>query len=467
MLQVSASGSPQTKPRWQIALSAILLILGSVQASAHGSFHIPGTVPPFWAGIAVMGAGYALSWRLDQKISILWFWGVAAIARLIFLVAYPGDDIWRYLWEGSIQLQGFSPYELAPNAPELLAYRSDWWAQINHPDVSAIYPPVTQLGFRTLAAIAPSVLLFKLAFTAADVAVCAMLWRRFGPQAILYAWNPLVIYSFAGGGHYDSWFVLPLAMAWLSPFAASKTAGLRKSDGEAEGPKTSRVLIRALFVGISISVKWISLPVLAFLSWQVLFGKPASTGRSRWQVAMLAGVVGLLPIALSALAYCDAVSCSLIPTSSTFVSHGRSAEFLPFIAKYVWASSLESNRWFAPPLALVTLVLLLRCQSLGRFILNYLIALMMLSPIVHAWYFTWMIPFVVGSVEGESDRPRNWGPIWGSLSVFVYFALLERQAIGVDTWFLEPAERSLLWLPFVAGCLWTYRGRGDPSSLAP
>ena len=77
-------------------------------------------------------------------------------------------------------------------------------------------PPLTQLGFRTLAAISPSVILFKTSFAIADLLICWLLTRRFtSRQTTLYAWNPLVIYSFAGGGHYDSWFILPLVAAWL------------------------------------------------------------------------------------------------------------------------------------------------------------------------------------------------------------------------------------------------------------
>jgi len=51
---------------------------------------------------------------------------------------------------------GFSPYHLPPTAPELAPFRTDWWGQINHPDVTAIYPPITQLGFRAIASLAPN-----------------------------------------------------------------------------------------------------------------------------------------------------------------------------------------------------------------------------------------------------------------------------------------------------------------------
>jgi len=36
----------------------------------------------------------------------------------------PGDDIWRYLWEGHIQTLGFNPFELAPTPAALVPLRT-------------------------------------------------------------------------------------------------------------------------------------------------------------------------------------------------------------------------------------------------------------------------------------------------------------------------------------------------------
>ena len=132
-------------------LSAVLLIWGSVWSLPHGDFlNDPRAVPQFWRGMGVMGVGFALSWGL-RSLTASWFWLVAIATRLLLLAMYPGDDIWRYLWEGLLQTQGFSPYDYAPNAEILVPLRTEWWSQINHPDISAIYPPVTQFGFRLLA----------------------------------------------------------------------------------------------------------------------------------------------------------------------------------------------------------------------------------------------------------------------------------------------------------------------------
>lgn len=84
---------------------------------------------------------------------------------------------------------------------------------------------------------------------------------------------------------------------------------------------------------------------------------------------------------------------------------------------------------------------------MGRFTEGYLVGLLLLSPIVHGWYFTWLVPFAVAT--------RNWGTRLVSLSAFVYFALPHRIALGDSSWFLTGTERWSLWLPFILGLLWT------------
>lgn len=421
----------QTAPesRFPLWLSSLLLLLGTILILPHGDFQQAGTVPQFWLGIGVMSLGFVLSWTL-RDLSSAWFWIITILTRLLLLPMYPGDDIWRYLWEGHIQNLGFSPYNFPPNAPELIPYRTDWWALMNHLDTSAIYPPLTQLGFRALAAISTSVLVFKLAFVLADLGVCWLLSQTWGDRrTILYAWNPLVIYSFAGGGHYDSWFILPLVAGWLAC-------------------DRRHWAWSALLIGLSIAIKWMSLPILAFLALRV---------RRKYIPFVL--LIGILPMLATTLWFCRNGNCSLIPTNSTFVSRGRSAEFLPYLVGLVWYPSTQQNWIYAIPLGLVAIALLWYCRSFVNFVEWYFFALLILSPIVHAWYFTWLIPFAVAT--------RNLGVRWVSLSAFVYFVLKHRQSLGNFDWRLTPLERYWLWLPFLMGFLLSELrlfGRNKPMS---
>ncbi len=158
------------------------------------------------------------------------FWIVTIVLRLIALPMVPGDDIWRYQWEGKIQNAGFNPYVSEPAAPELAPLRKEFpnWPQINHREFPAIYPPGTEIVFAIMSRISKGVLPYKILFALADLATVGLLLRllggpeRFG-QAACYAWNPMVAYSFAGAAHFDSLMLLPMigALLFLSRHEAS------------------------------------------------------------------------------------------------------------------------------------------------------------------------------------------------------------------------------------------------------
>jgi hypothetical protein len=392
---------------------------------SYGDFRHPEVFAHFWWGIGLMSLGFILSWRINS-LTPWWFWTIAIATRLILLPMYPGDDIWRYLWEGYIQNQGFSPYDFAPNAPELIPYRFEWWSQINHKGVSAIYPPITQLGFRSLALISPHFIVFKIAFVAADLLICWFLSRHFSyNQIILYAWNPLVIYSFAGGGHYDSWFILPLVVAWL---------WFDKSI------KNIDWIITASLLGISVAVKWMSLPILGFLTWHIW-------RKLSWKQAIISLICGLIPLIITALPFCQPDSCPLIPTSSNFVTYGRSAEFIPLLLARVWQLLPRENSFFIGILGIISLFLGLKATNIRQFTEGYFVSLLTLSPIIHGWYFTWIIPFTIPT--------QNLGIRLLSISAFVYFVLPYRKSLGYLNWHLTDMETLCLWLPFVCGYCWS------------
>ncbi|VEP15769.1 Glycosyl transferase 2 family protein [Hyella patelloides LEGE 07179] len=410
-------------------LSGILLLIGAIILIPHGDFRNWEVFPNFWLGMAVMSFGFILSWGIT-RINWWWFWLIAIATRILLLFMYPGDDIWRYLWEGYIQILGFSPYDFAPNATELITYRTSWWSQINHQGVSAIYPPLTQLGFRILATISPSVILFKSAFIVADLAICWLLTRQFSySKVLIYAWNPLIIYSFAGGGHYDSWFILPLVAAWTF-------LDLKEVKGNYYQQNIICLFLSAIFIGLSIAIKWISLPILAFLAF-------LAYRKINFKTAILVLLLGILPFILSSLTFCSFNSCYLIPTSSSFVSHGRSADFIPYFLAKIWQYSTTTNTIFALPLALGTLFLLWKKQTYQQFTQGYFFILLIISPIIHGWYFTWIIPFGVAT--------QNWGIRLISISSLVYFMMPYRSSLGNHYWKLTMVETLCLWLPFAIG----------------
>lgn len=134
-------------------------------------------------------------------------------ARLLFLPYPPGNDIFRYIWEGHVQNHGINPYLVTPDNPLL-----DHLAQgglgairdgVNHAWLTAAYPPAALLLFRLMAWVSPSVFFFKAVFVLFDLGVMAVLMRLLATRGLpasrllFYAANPLVIVFIAGQGHLD------------------------------------------------------------------------------------------------------------------------------------------------------------------------------------------------------------------------------------------------------------------------
>src|SRR4029079_5662933 len=176
------------------------------------------------------------------------------------------DDFWRYQWEGRIQHAGFNPYVYAPDDPKLEPVRAEFpeWHKINHRDFRAIYPPGAELLFAGLSRISDGPLPYKLLFACADlgtIAVLLLLLRgtsRFA-DAAWYAWNPLVVYSFAGAAHFDSLMILPM-LAGIFFFVRSNSATEPRGQWR-------YAIFGAIALGAAISIKLVPLlllPVCAF-----------------------------------------------------------------------------------------------------------------------------------------------------------------------------------------------------------
>lgn len=141
--------------------------------------------------------------------------------RLAWLAAPPDWDIWRYIWEGVVQLAGRSPYLLPPDAPalkDLAAAHQAVWSKVFSREMTAIYPPGLELLFRLAAGISPTPGFFKSLMVLLDMgslaALAALLTRRGIPPGRLLYWalNPLALLFIAGDGHAEPAQILPLLL---------------------------------------------------------------------------------------------------------------------------------------------------------------------------------------------------------------------------------------------------------------
>jgi alpha-1,6-mannosyltransferase len=169
------------------------------------------------AGILyVIGVFWVERFRLGRTALLIILVG-AVLFRVTLLPAHatPSDDVYRYQWDGRVQRAHLNPYVVFPNSPGL-----EWLQNPDHPEPPAeesptIYPPLTELIFRLIETV-PG---YKRVSTILDLACVGMLMFLLGAmkqplhRVLSYAWNPVVLISFAMSGHFDSLAIFTFLVA--------------------------------------------------------------------------------------------------------------------------------------------------------------------------------------------------------------------------------------------------------------
>ena len=122
-----------------------------------------------------------------------------------------------------MQAAGINPYRYIPADPALGSLRAlVVYPQINRADYArTIYPPVAEIVFAAVGRVSDSVTAMRLAvlgFEAVGI-ICLLrippLAGLPGERILIYAWNPLALWSFANDGHVDALTVGLLGLALL------------------------------------------------------------------------------------------------------------------------------------------------------------------------------------------------------------------------------------------------------------
>ncbi|CAN5721819.1 hypothetical protein BH20VER1_BH20VER1_26080 [soil metagenome] len=463
------------------------------------------------SGLAFLWAVGLFPTSLSRGQQALLFWSVAVVLRLIALPIEVGDDFWRYQWEGKVQNAGFNPYIQAPDAPELAQVREEFpdFSKINHRHFRAIYPPGAELIFATLTRISDSPLLYKLLFTGADLATAALLLLLIhGPAryaaAACYAWNPLVVYCFAGAAHFDSLMILPMMAAILlltkveprrsrrsphpsllperegaagklplsapapdavpspaatrdSPLSVSPRAAAPSPGGERVGVRANRTsttaaqwllaTAAAALFGVAISIKLIPLLLLPLAAFAL--------GR-RALVLLLSLAV---PAALSLLYGYPQVP--IWESLGNFAHVTRLNDlFWWLIEETAWPNPRQKNyRYNVIIIAAVCLVSLVFYRNWRRGMLWVLGTAIILTPVLHPWYLTWLLPFAAWR------RVEPWLVL--SISLFAYF-LFWNERLFLLPWRSELWLRAIIMIPPLLSLLfYLLRERASPPPPAP
>jgi hypothetical protein len=111
----------------------------------------------FAAGVLYFIFLYLFEHSRDSRAGL---WLILATAVLFRLTLWPlaptlSEDLYRYRWDGRVQLAGWNPYAISPNDPRLNDLREAAVRHFAAPELPAIYPPLAELTFREAARYLP------------------------------------------------------------------------------------------------------------------------------------------------------------------------------------------------------------------------------------------------------------------------------------------------------------------------
>ncbi len=157
---------------------------------------------------------------------------IAIAARLIMLFAFPqlSDDVYRFIWDGRLLINGYNPFEQLPidyikGAEAIPGLTSALFQELNSPEYFTIYPPVAQATFALSCWVFPtnivaSALVMKLvliAFEMGSLWLLVKLLKHYELPAqliLIYALNPLIILEISGNLHFEGAMIFFLLLAW-------------------------------------------------------------------------------------------------------------------------------------------------------------------------------------------------------------------------------------------------------------
>ena len=394
-------------------------------------------VPRFWMLFAVAFAGYLLGAAsiARGRGSLVAVLTCAAVFRLTLLPAAPNlsDDIYRYLWDGRVQLAGINPYLHAPEDGAVEKLRDAHFPHINHKSVPTIYPPLAQLFFLAVSAASHTVTAMKIALLGCEAllaAILVLLLRRTGRDprwVLLYLWNPLSVLEIAGSGHVD-----PVGTA-LMMAALALVLDRRRAAA-------------ALVLAGAVLGKLI--PLLAVpLFWRE-FGRHGGRDLRAWFRPRGRLPLLLLPLGLLAgyLPYAGA-GAGLFEGLSTYAARWRfndsvfslAVEGLRLAGAEADGAHAAARLICAGGVALACLAAPVLIADPLRVLFVILSVFTLFSPTLHPWYLLWILPFL----------PFFPNPAWLCLSglVVLSYEVLGRY-VHLGVWEEQIWVRWLEFVPF-------------------
>ncbi len=190
---------------------------------------------PLITGIFIFFFIYLVSFNYFKKEKDIWFFiGLGVLLRFILLFSLPNlsDDIYRFIWDGRLLVNGTNPFDQLPSfyieqGISIPGINQELFESLNSPNYFTIYPPICQGIFAFAVWIFPdsiwgcSVIIksFFLLFEIGTISLMISLLKYFElplRNVLLYVLNPLIILELMGNIHFEAAMIFFLLLGiWL------------------------------------------------------------------------------------------------------------------------------------------------------------------------------------------------------------------------------------------------------------
>lgn len=158
----------------------------------------------------------------NEKRKIAFFIGVSILLRFILIFALPNlsDDVYRFIWDGRLLVNGHNPFDYLPsyyieNNVSVPGINEVLFNELNSPEYFTIYPPVAQGIFAFACWLFPnsiigSALTMKVFLFLCEVGSLFFIKKLLdhfhlpAKNILLYALNPLIIIELCGNLHFEA-----------------------------------------------------------------------------------------------------------------------------------------------------------------------------------------------------------------------------------------------------------------------
>ena len=435
-----------------------------------------------WFGLAFVAYAAAIFWlerwwRSDRRtrpggrpgvrgfflVGGLWLGG--CLFRWLLLRTYPtlSSDVFRYIWDGHVSVNGISPYEFPIYASQLDWLDIPFRAQAHHVHMASPYMPVAQWYFSAVAIFYPlQPISFQTAAVLMDLGTAFVLSRLLAladlpaHRLLIYLWNPLAIVETAQGAHLDALMVLLTVLA-VYAMAEWSAAHPRESENVRTDPGAARLpflVLTPALLALATLTKLVPLVLAPVFWWRWNWGSRLLYGylvvgllvapalRAGWGLVGALdgrGLFGALRIYLDEWNFNGGLFHWLEAWLMQMGIGSPMAEareitffllFLLLLGVWLWSRRTRDDlrttlRWLAVPLG------------------GYLL----LTTTVHPWYLLALLPFLPLLTPGRDESTRVW--LWTLPWLWLSGALALSYVAYLDPANLREYElvRQLEWLP--------------------